>query len=129
MNASERIARAEEELALIFEDIDSREVRLTRKVLDAFRNHGVALRHFAPSTGYGYDDTGRDTLAEIVADLFGTEAAILRPQIASSANTKKYLASRNDPGARNAVFYLGDISMSINGTSYVGWKDWGEYLL
>ncbi len=83
MNAAERIARAEEELAPRFKEIDDREVRLTRKVLDAFRNHGVALRHFAPSTGYGYDDAGRDTLAEITADLFGTEAAILRPQIAS----------------------------------------------
>ena len=83
MNASEHIARAEEELGLIFEEIDSREIRLTRKVLDAFREHGVALRHFAPSNGYGYDDTGRDTLAEVWASLFGAEAAIVRPQIAS----------------------------------------------
>ena len=83
MNAAERITRAEEELGLIFDEIDARETRLTRKVLDAFRNHGVALRHFAPSNGYGYDDTGRDTLAEIWADLFGAEAAIVRPQIAS----------------------------------------------
>ena len=83
MNASEHIARAEKELGLIFDKIDAREIRLTRKVLDAFREHGVALRHFAPSNGYGYDDAGRDTLAEIWADLFGAEAAIVRPQIAS----------------------------------------------
>ena len=83
MTAAERIAQAEKELAPIFEDIDRRELRNTRRVLDAFRAHGVALRHFAPSTGYGYDDTGRDTLAEIWADLFGAEAAIVRPQIAS----------------------------------------------
>ncbi len=51
MNAAERIARAEEELALVFEEIDTREIRLTRKVLDAFREHGVASRHFAPTNG------------------------------------------------------------------------------
>ncbi len=83
MNAAERIARAEEELALVFEEIDTREIRLTRKVLDAFREHGVASRHFAPTNGYGYDDIGRDTLAAVWADYFGAEAAIVRPQIAS----------------------------------------------
>ncbi len=50
------------------------------------------------------------------------------PEAKLSANTKKYLALRGDGNARNAVFYLGDISMTINGTSYVAWKDWGNYL-
>lgn len=45
-----------------------------------------------------------------------------------SANTKKYLTLRNDDNARNAVFYLGDISMTINDTMYVSWKDWGDHL-
>ena len=45
-----------------------------------------------------------------------------------SANTKKYLTLRNDDNARNAVFYLGDISMTINDTMYVSWKDWGNHL-
>ncbi len=45
-----------------------------------------------------------------------------------SANTRKYLELRGDDNARNAVFYLGDIYMTINGTSYVSWKDWGNYL-
>ena len=43
-----------------------------------------------------------------------------------AANTKKYLEMRQDANAKNAVFYLGDISMNINGTSYVSWKDWGD---
>ena len=39
-----------------------------------------------------------------------------------------YLDLRKDKNARNAVFYLGDISMVINGTSYISWRNWGEYL-
>ena len=50
------------------------------------------------------------------------------PEAKLSANTKKYLELRKDDNARNAVFYLGDISMTINGTSYVSWKDWGNFL-
>ena len=50
------------------------------------------------------------------------------PEAKLSANTRKYLDLRGDGNARNAVFYLGDISMTINGTSYVSWKDWGSFL-
>ena len=50
------------------------------------------------------------------------------PEAKLSANTKKYLELRGDNNARNAVFYLGDISMTINGTSYVSWKEWGNFL-
>ena len=49
------------------------------------------------------------------------------PEAKLSANTKKYLELRKDDNARNAVFYLGDVSMTINGTSYVAWKDWGGF--
>ena len=45
-----------------------------------------------------------------------------------SSGAPEYLELRDDPDAKNAVFYLGDISMNINGTPYVSWKDWGEYL-
>lgn len=51
------------------------------------------------------------------------------PEAKLSANTKKYLELRGDDSVRNAVFYLGDISMTINGTSYVAWKDWGDFLI
>lgn len=50
------------------------------------------------------------------------------PEAKLSANTKKYLELRKDSDARNAVFYLGNISMNINGTSYVSWTDWGEFI-
>ena len=51
------------------------------------------------------------------------------PEAKLSANTRKYLELRQDDNARNAVFYLGDLSMIINGTSYVAWKDWGDFLV
>ena len=69
-----------------FERIEDIELQNTQKVLDAFRDHQVAQRHFAPTTGYGYDDVGRDTLESIFASLFGAEAAIVRPQIASGTH-------------------------------------------
>ena len=50
------------------------------------------------------------------------------PEAKLSANTKKYLDLRKDENARNAVFYLGEISMTINGTAYISWRNWGEYL-
>lgn len=82
----ERIARAEDALQDTFARIDAMEEKGTRRVLSAFQSHQVAYRHFAPTTGYGYDDVGRDTLEKIFAELFGTEAAIVRPQIVSGTH-------------------------------------------
>ena len=82
----ERIAQAEAKLKDVFARIDRNEEACTRRVLAAFQEQQVAYRHFSPTTGYGYDDVGRDTLERIFADLFGTEAAIVRPQIASGTH-------------------------------------------
>ena len=79
----EIISRAEEELKNAFVRIDENETKRTRQILDAFRKEGVSYRHFAPSTGYGYDDIGRDTLERIYADVFHTEAALMRPHVSS----------------------------------------------
>lgn len=56
------------------------------KILNSYRKHQVSDFHFTPSTGYGYDDVGRDTLEAIYADVFGGEAAIVRPQIISGTH-------------------------------------------
>ena len=61
-----------------FAQIDSISLSNTERVLDAFRNHRVSEACFAGTTGYGYDDLGRDTLDCIYADLFGTESAMVR---------------------------------------------------
>ena len=51
------------------------------KVLAAMQKNRVNATHFAATTGYGYDDEGRDTLERVYADCFGAEAALVRPQI------------------------------------------------
>jgi len=56
------------------------------KVLRSFQKHEVNEFHFSPSTGYGYDDTGRATLESIYADVFGGEAALVRPHIISGTH-------------------------------------------
>ncbi len=86
MMIEERISHAEAGLKDVFARIDYMEEIGTARVLEAFRTHEIAYRHFAPTTGYGYDDVGRDTLEKVFADLFGTEAAIVRPQIASGTH-------------------------------------------
>ncbi len=86
MTIDEIISEAEKSLSAPFSRIERIEEYGTRRVLDVFREYQVAYRHFAPTTGYGYDDVGRDTLEKIFASLFGTEAAIVRPQIASGTH-------------------------------------------
>lgn len=56
------------------------------RVLRSFQNHQVSDFHFTPSTGYGYDDAGRDTLENIYAEVFGGESALVRPQIISGTH-------------------------------------------
>ena len=77
---------AEAALAGIFADIDAVSMQNTARVLDAFRDYRVSDAHFAPSSGYGYDDKGRDTLDRIYADVFGAEAAFVRHSIASGTH-------------------------------------------
>ena len=51
------------------------------KVIAAMQKNRLAANHFNLSSGYGYDDEGRDTLERVYADCFGAEAALVRPQI------------------------------------------------
>ena len=81
------IEKAELRCQDAFRRMEEIEYHNTEKVLDVMHRHAVSPRHFAPTTGYGYDDVGRDTLEAIYADLFHTEAAIVRPQIVSGTHT------------------------------------------
>ena len=58
----------------------------TQRVLEAFQDHRVADGYFAGTTGYGYDDLGRDKLDEIYAQIFGTEAALVRIQFVNGTH-------------------------------------------
>lgn len=56
------------------------------KVLDAFNEYNIALRHFNGTTGYGYDDEGRDTLGKLYAKAFGAEDGIVSPHLLSGTH-------------------------------------------
>ncbi len=70
--------RCEEDVKPIFEKIDKTAFENTAKVMSAFRNHKVSENFFYGTTGYGYDDKGRQQLDEIFAEVFGTEAGLVR---------------------------------------------------
>ncbi|MGN7357143.1 aminotransferase class I/II-fold pyridoxal phosphate-dependent enzyme [Paenibacillus sp. SAF-054] len=57
------------------------------KVIEAFQGHQVSDFHFAGSTGYAYNDRGREVLDLVYADVFGAEAALVRPHFASGTHT------------------------------------------
>ena len=74
-------AKAEVALAPRFAEIDRISFANTRRIMDAFREHRVSEAMFNPTSGYGYDDRGRDTLDAIWADVMGAEAAFVRHSI------------------------------------------------
>ncbi len=103
-------AEAEVALAARFADIDRISFENTRKVLDAFRAHRVAANFFDGTTGYGYDDRGRDTLEEIWAEVMGAEAALVRHQIMSGTHALTV--------ALFGILRPGDVMLSVTGKPY-----------
>ena len=77
---------AERTLSQRFLALEETERTKFARVMDAFRAEHVAVRHFAPTTGYGYGDDGRDALERIFARIFGCEDALVRPSIASGTH-------------------------------------------
>ena len=80
------VQQAEEEMADVFSRMDEVREYNQFKVLHALQKEGLALRHFAPTTGYGYDDIGRDTLDRVFASALGAEDALVRPQLTSGTH-------------------------------------------
>lgn len=87
MDIQKLIDGSEKSLSEEFRKIDDIAFYNQEKVLAAFQKNRVALRHFAPTTGYGYDDIGRDTLAKVFADAFSAESAIVSPLLANGSHT------------------------------------------
>ena len=114
LEVSENIRRfvdeAEADCADAFARLDAIERANTRKVLEAFQRHRISARHFAPTTGYGYDDIGRDTLSEMFAELMGCEAALVRPQIASGTHALALCLY--------GILRPGDVLMAASGKPY-----------
>ncbi len=65
------------------------------KVLAAMQKNRVGANHFAATTGYGYDDDGRDRLERVYADVFRAEAALVRPQITCGTHALTVALSAN----------------------------------
>ena len=82
----------------------------SRKVLAAFLHNGVSESHFAGSTGYGYDDRGRETLEAVMAEITGSEDALMRHNFVSGTHTLTT--------ALFGVLRPGDVMLSITGLPY-----------
>lgn len=101
---------AEKAVRPLFERIDEISERNTEKVLAAFANNRVAEAMFAGTTGYGYDDLGRDTLDKIYADIFGTEAALVRIGFVNGTHALCC--------AMYSAVKTGDVVLSATGAAY-----------
>ena len=103
--------QAQEEVKDPFARIDAIAEENAARVLDAFQTHRVADAYFAGTTGYGYDDLGRDKLDEIYAQIFGTEAALVRIQFvngthAIAAAVREALQAREEGREKTILFNL-----------------------
>ena len=78
-----------------FEEIDRRAEYNQNKVLLAMQKNRVNASHFAATTGYGYNDEGRDNLERVYAEAFHTEAALVRPQITCGTHALTVALSAN----------------------------------
>ncbi len=78
-----------------FEDIDKIAEYNQAKVTLAMQKNRVSAECFAGSTGYGYNDRGRETLEQVYADCFNTEAALVRPQITCGTHALAIALSAN----------------------------------
>ena len=86
MITTDLIKECENNIQPIFNQLEEIALFNQEKVLNAFKKNNVALRHMSGTTGYGYGDEGRDTLNQIVADIFNSESAICSPNIVSGTH-------------------------------------------
>ena len=84
-----------ERIADRFDAIDQVAEYNQAKVLSAMQKNRVSAACFAATTGYGYDDMGRDNLEKVYADVFHTEAALVRPQITCGTHALTVALSAN----------------------------------
>ena len=108
--ACELIERAEVKLGQRFKEIEKTALYNQQKVLDAFRNNCVELRHFAPTTGYGHDDIGKNTLSCVFADAFKSESALVSPLITSGTHAIS--------ATLFGMLRSGDLLFSVTGNPY-----------
>ena len=106
----ELVKEAEAALAPYFEKAEKISYNNTKKVMEAFARNKVSEACFAPTTGYGYDDKGRETLDRIYAEVFGTEAALVRHNIVNGTHALTI--------ALFGLLRTGDTLLSVTGKPY-----------
>ena len=110
MIAKDMIIEAEHELADIYKKIDDIEYANSFKVLNAFRECNVTEDVFNATTGYGYNDIGRDVIEKVYSKIFESEASLVRSQFISGTHAIST--------ALWACLRPGDIMLSITGKPY-----------
>ena len=85
----------EKELEDRFKSIDETAEYNQLKVIKAMQDNRLSDIHFASSTGYGYNDIGRETLESVYASIFNTEDALVRPQITCGTHALTIALSAN----------------------------------
>ncbi len=104
------IEECEEEIAPQFKRIEDIAQINQLKVMKAFSDNRVSEAHFVPTTGYGYDDIGRDTLDKVYAQVFEAEDALVRHNFISGTHTLSTMLF--------AVLRPGDTLAAITGKPY-----------
>lgn len=102
--------QAEEEIRPQFERIDRIAMLNTRKVMTAFQDYKVSDSCFAGTTGYGYDDLGREVLDKVYAQVFCTEAALVRIGFVNGTHALS--------AALFGILKPGDTLLSVTGLPY-----------
>ena len=93
-----------------FENISDIALYNQAKVLKAFKDAEISQVHFSKTTGYGYDDIGRDAIEKIYAKIFGAEDSLVRVQFVNGTHT---IAT-----ALEAMLLPGDRLLAITGKPY-----------
>ncbi len=106
----ERIKNAERQLQPIFYEIEEICFKNSKKVLEAFHLNQLSESHFSSTTGYGYNDIGRDTIEKIYATIFKCEDALVRSQFISGSHALTVTLF--------ALLRPKDTLLSISGTPY-----------
>lgn len=108
--AEKLVRESAAELAERFAALDDIALFNQKKVLDAFSKNSVQARHFAGTSGYGYDDDGRDALCRVFADALGAESAVVSPAISSGTQALTLMLF--------GVLRPGDKFISVSGKPY-----------
>ena len=109
-SAKQLMIQSEIELKEQFARLDDIALYNQQKVLDAYKNQAIQARHLFGTTGYGYDDIGRDTLCRLYADVFHTENAIVSPNIVSGTHALTLMLF--------GVLRPGDTLLAVSGMPY-----------